>query len=187
MVIHSSPFGSIDTSTTPVHVDLLAKIDQVIKKNPNKKAFVSYHHFTFFVRCYKIHIWKKRFQIFRKINWVMIIICRWVEQILLISWLTLIWNFNRMQWHNSSTIGDLIIRLHASVSTHNKLRLGRQFSKRKKNAWQQKKSSRRAVHRNTYVCLFRFGALVKQKLCLSVYQWSDSLDFQTANLLWPVR
>ncbi|KAF8362317.1 acs-14 [Pristionchus pacificus] len=41
MVIHSSPFGSIDTSTTPVHVDLLAKIDQVIKKNPNKKAFVS--------------------------------------------------------------------------------------------------------------------------------------------------
>ncbi|GMS84526.1 hypothetical protein PENTCL1PPCAC_6701 [Pristionchus entomophagus] len=40
MVIYSSTFGSIDTSTTPVHLDLLNKIDEVVQKNPHKKAFI---------------------------------------------------------------------------------------------------------------------------------------------------
>ncbi|GMR44957.1 hypothetical protein PMAYCL1PPCAC_15152 [Pristionchus mayeri] len=40
MTIYSSPYGGIETSTAPVHVGLLKKIDEVIKKSPNKKAFV---------------------------------------------------------------------------------------------------------------------------------------------------
>ncbi|GMT14942.1 hypothetical protein PFISCL1PPCAC_6239, partial [Pristionchus fissidentatus] len=40
MVIYSSPFGSIPVSSTPVHIDLLQKIDENIQKNPNKEALI---------------------------------------------------------------------------------------------------------------------------------------------------